>query len=56
MASPEINYSAKNSNILTSIGFWPDAASRVDNHQKYTSVRICVYAHRQAELSQQNPA
>lgn len=34
----EINYSAENNNILTAIGFRPDAVSRVDNQQKYTSI------------------
>ena len=53
---PEINYTAENSDILTSIGFRPDKASRVDNQQKYTPVQNRVYAHRQAELSQQQPA
>ena len=54
--SQEINYTAENNDILTAIGFRPDAASRVDNQQKYTPVQNRVYAHRQAELSQQNPA
>ena len=53
--SQEINYTAENKDILTAIGFRPDAASRVDNQQKYTPVQNRVYAHRQAELSQQNP-
>ncbi|MBD8117644.1 hypothetical protein IFR07_12135 [Pantoea agglomerans] len=52
--SQEINYTAENNDILTAIGFRPDAASRVDNQQKYTTVQNRVYAHRQAELSQQN--
>jgi len=55
-ASHEINYSAENSDILTAIGFRPDAASRVDNQQKYTPVQNRLYAHRLAELSQQPPA
>ncbi|AIA70993.1 Bacteriophage polarity suppression protein [Pectobacterium atrosepticum SCRI1043] len=53
--SNEINYSAENNDILTAIGFRPDTASRVDNQQKYTPVQNRVYAHRQAELSQQKP-
>lgn len=55
ITSQEINYTAENNDILMAIGFRPDAASRVDNQQKYTPVQNRVYAHRQAELSQQNP-
>ncbi len=32
----EIHYAAENSEILTAIGFRPDAASWVDNQEKYT--------------------
>ncbi len=56
VTGPEINYTAENSDILTAIGFRPDKASRVDNQQKYTPVQNRVYAHRQAELSQQQSA
>lgn len=53
---PEVNYTAENSDILTAIGFRPGKASRADNQQKYTPAQNHVYAHRQAELSQQQPA
>ncbi|VFS77581.1 Phage polarity suppression protein (Psu) [Raoultella planticola] len=44
----EINYSAEDSDILTAIGFRPDAASRVDNQEKYTPATepdLCPPAH-----------
>lgn len=35
-ASEKINYAAQDSDILTAIGFRPDAASRDDNREKFT--------------------
>jgi len=35
----EINYAAQDNDILTAIGFRPDAASRVDYQEKYTPRR-----------------
>jgi hypothetical protein len=52
---PEINYTAENSGMLTAIGFRPDKAALEDNQQKYTPAQNHVYAHRQAELIQQQP-
>ncbi|BCH43258.1 TPA: Polarity suppression protein [Escherichia coli] len=47
----EINYAAEDSDILTAIGFRPDAASRVDNQEKYTPAQSLIYARRRAELA-----
>ena len=47
----EINYSAEDSDILTAIGFRPDAASRVDNQEKYTPAQSLIYARRRTELA-----
>ena len=47
----EINYSAEDSDILTAIGFRPDAASRVDNQEKYTPAQNLIYARRRTELA-----
>ncbi|MGD1711619.1 phage polarity suppression protein, partial [Klebsiella pneumoniae] len=46
-----INYSAEDSDILTAIGFRPDAASRVDHQEKYTPAQSLIYARRHAELA-----
>ncbi len=56
----EINYAAEDSDILTAIGFRPDAASRVDNQEKYTPAQSLIYARRRTELAskvapQKNP-
>jgi len=53
---PEINYTGEHSEILTAIGFRPDAVSRLDNQQKYTPAQNHVFTHRLAELNQQRPA
>lgn len=47
----EINYAAEDSDILTAIGFRPDAASRVDNQEKYTPAQSLIYARRRTELA-----
>jgi hypothetical protein len=47
----EINYAAEDSDILTAIGFRPDAASRVDNQEKYTPAQSLIYALRRPELA-----
>lgn len=52
----EINYCAQDSDILTAAGHRPDAASRVDNQQKYTPVQHRIYARRCAEMTAQRPA
>ncbi|EMH4163358.1 phage polarity suppression protein [Pluralibacter gergoviae] len=52
-AGNEINYSAQDNNILTAIGFRPDAPSRDDNREKITPAQSMIYAHRRAELAAQ---
>ena len=52
----EINYCAQDNDILTAAGHRPDAASRVDNQQKYTPVQHRIYARRCAEMTTQRPA
>ena len=47
----EIHYAAEDSDILTAIGFRPDAASRVDNQEKYTPAQSLIYARRRTELA-----
>lgn len=47
----EIDYSAEDSDILTAIGFRPDAASQVDNQEKYTPVQSLIHARRRTELA-----
>ncbi|EDX4797469.1 Polarity suppression protein, partial [Salmonella enterica subsp. enterica] len=47
----KINYSAQDSDILTAIGFRPDAASRDDNRQKFTPAQNLIYTRRRAELA-----
>ena len=47
----EINYSAQDNDILTAAGHRPDAASRVDNQEKYTPAQSLIYARRRAELA-----
>ncbi|EHP5189391.1 Polarity suppression protein [Salmonella enterica] len=50
-AGEKINYSAQDSDILTAIGFRPDAASRDDNRQKFTPAQNLIYTRRRAELA-----
>ena len=47
----EIHYAAEDSDILTAIGFRSDAASRVDNQEKYTPAQSLIYARRRTELA-----
>ena len=49
-AGDKINYSAQDSDILTAIGFRPDAASRDDNREKFTPAQNLIYTRRRAEL------
>ncbi|MCV4599933.1 Polarity suppression protein, partial [Escherichia coli] len=49
----EINYAAEDSDILTAIGFRPDAASRDDNREKFTPAQNLNYTRRRAELAVQ---
>ncbi|MDT3641141.1 phage polarity suppression protein, partial [Cronobacter sakazakii] len=49
-AGEKINYSAQDEDILTAIGFRPDAASRDDNREKFTPGQNMIYARPRAEL------
>lgn len=49
----KINYSAKDNDILTAIGFRPDAASRDDNREKFTPAQNKNYVRKRAELASQ---
>lgn len=52
-ASEKINYSAQDDDILTAIGFRPDAASRDDNCEKFTHAQNLNFARQRAELAAQ---
>ena len=52
-AGEKINYSVQDSDILTAIGFRPDAASRDDNRQKFTPAQNLICTRRRAELAAQ---
>lgn len=49
----EINYSAQDNDILTAIGYRPDAPSRDDNREKFTPAQIMIYTRRRAKLAAQ---
>ena len=53
VAGENINYSAQDNDILTAIGFRPDAASRDDNREKYTPAQNQNYVNKRAELAAQ---
>lgn len=50
-AGEKINYSVQGNDILTAIGFRPDAASRDDNREKFTPAQNLIYTRRRAELA-----
>lgn len=50
-AGNEINYSAQDNDILTAIGYRPDAPSRDDNREKFTPAQNMIYIRRRAELA-----
>lgn len=52
-AGEKINYPAQDYDILTAIGFRPDAASRDDNREKFTPAQNLNYTRRRAELAVQ---
>lgn len=52
-AGVKIHYSAEDYDILTSIGFRPDEASRDDNREKYTPAQNQNYVNKRAELAAQ---
>ena len=49
----KINYAAQDSDILTAIGFRPDAASRDDNREKFTPAQNQNYVNKRAQLAAQ---
>ncbi|HBR1948832.1 TPA: phage polarity suppression protein [Klebsiella quasipneumoniae subsp. quasipneumoniae] len=52
-AGNDINYSAQDNDILTAIGYRPDAPSRDDNREKFTPAQNMIYARRRAGLAAQ---
>jgi len=52
-AGEKINYSTQDNDILTVIGFRPDAASRDDNREKFTPAQNLNYTRKRAELAAQ---
>ena len=52
-AGDKINYSAQDNDILTAIGFRPDAASRDDSREKFTPAQNLTYTRRRGELAVQ---
>ncbi|KAA1143584.1 hypothetical protein LJU39_19445 [Citrobacter freundii] len=52
-AGNDINYSAQDSDILTTIGYRPDAPSRDDNREKFTPAQSMIYTRRRAGLAAQ---
>ncbi|MFG6656422.1 phage polarity suppression protein [Scandinavium sp. M-37] len=52
-AGEKIHYFAQDNDILTAIGFRPDAASRDDNREKYTPAQNQNYVNKRAELAAQ---
>ena len=52
-AGEKINYAAQDSDILTAIGFRPDAASRDDNREKFTPAQNQNYVNKRAQLAAQ---
>lgn len=53
VAGEKINYSAQDNDILTAIGFRPDAASRDDSREKFTPAQNLNYTHHRAEMAVQ---
>ncbi|EKI1503394.1 TPA: Polarity suppression protein [Escherichia coli O38:H26] len=47
----KINYSAQDSDILTAIGFRPDAASVDDSREKFTPAQNMIFSRKSAELA-----
>ncbi len=52
-AGEKINYSLQDNDILTVIGFRPDAASRDDNREKFTPAQNLNFTRQRAELAAQ---
>ncbi|EPL8006045.1 phage polarity suppression protein [Klebsiella aerogenes] len=52
-AGNDISYSAPDNDILTAIGYRPDAPSRDDNRETFTPAQNMIYTRRRAELAAQ---
>ena len=52
-AGNDISYSAPDNDILTAIGYRPDAPSRDDNREKFTPAQNMIYTRRRAGLAAQ---
>lgn len=52
-AGNDIGYSAPDNDILTAIGYRPDAPSRDDNRETFTPAQNMIYARRRAGLAAQ---
>ena len=52
-AGNDIGYSAPDNDILTAIGYRPDAPSRDDNRERSTPAQNTIYTRRRAELAAQ---
>lgn len=50
-AENDINYSAQDNDILTAIGYRPNAPSRDNNREKYTPAKNMIYARRHVGLT-----
>ena len=50
-AGEKINYSAQDSDILTTIGFRPDAASVDDSREKFTPAQNMIFSRKSAQLA-----
>ncbi|MNN67788.1 Phage polarity suppression protein (Psu) [compost metagenome] len=52
-AGEKIHYCVQDNDILTAIGFRPDAASRDDNREKFTPAQNQNYVNKRAKLAAQ---
>ena len=50
-AGGTINYSAQDNDILTAIGFRPDAASVDDSREKFTPAQNMIFSRKSAQLA-----
>lgn len=49
----ETNYSAQDDDIITAIGYRPDAPSRDNNREKFTPAQNMIYTRRRSEIAAQ---
>ena len=50
-AGEKINYSVQDNDILTAIGFRPDAASVDDSREKFTPAQNMIFSRKSAQLA-----